>query len=143
MKRIVLLSCSSKKSSSPAKARYLYNSYHFQLSLKYTEKVLKPDKIFILSAKHGLVGLDQHLEPYDKTLKDMNSKQRKAWAKHVLVKLEKVSDLENDEFFILAGNLYKKYLVTSLAHVAGTHIEHLRIGMQNQFFKKKLNGRNS
>jgi cytoplasmic iron level regulating protein YaaA (DUF328/UPF0246 family) len=27
---------------------------------------LKPDQIFILSALHGLVGLDDEIEPYDK-----------------------------------------------------------------------------
>jgi len=52
MKKIVLISCASKKLEVKAKAADLYTSALFKLNLKYARK-LKPDGIFILSAKYG------------------------------------------------------------------------------------------
>jgi len=57
MAKIVLISCSSKKSAHKSKAKNLYISTLFRLSLAYAKK-LKPDKIFILSAKYGLLNLN-------------------------------------------------------------------------------------
>lgn len=66
-KRIALISCVSQKLSQHAKPKELYVSTLFKLNLKYAEK-LEPDEIFILSAKHGLLSLDQQIEPYEQTL---------------------------------------------------------------------------
>jgi len=71
MAKIVLLSCTKSKLDKPAQAQELYSaSPMFQKTLEYG-KELKPDKMFILSAKHHLVPLTKVLEPYDKTLKEM------------------------------------------------------------------------
>ena len=51
MKTIVLISCVSKKKAQKAKAEELYESPLFVKSLAYA-KSLKPDSIYILSAKH-------------------------------------------------------------------------------------------
>ena len=45
--------------------------------LKYAKK-MTPDKIFILSAKHGLLSLSQEIKPYDKTLNNMQSNEIKS-----------------------------------------------------------------
>ena len=94
-KIIALISCVSKKLSHKAKARYLYTSPLFRLNFKFAES-LKPDKIFILSAKYGLIGLDEEIEPYDKTLNMMSSDEIKKWAKNVLNQLGKITDLDNE-----------------------------------------------
>ncbi len=47
-KKIVLISCASKKLAYKSKAEDLYISTLFRLSLAYAEK-LKPDKIFIFN----------------------------------------------------------------------------------------------
>ena len=62
MKKIVLISCASKKAPFKAKAEALYVSPLFVLNLRYA-KSLKPDSIFILSAKYGLLDLDKEIEP--------------------------------------------------------------------------------
>jgi len=67
-----LISCVSKKLDRKAKARELYVSPLFRLNLKYALS-LRPDKIFILSAKYGLIGLNDEIEPYDITLNKMRS----------------------------------------------------------------------
>ena len=66
MAKIVLISCSSKKLPHGAAAKDLYISSLFRLSQRYAQ-TLGAEKIFILSAKHGLLGLNDVIEPYDLT----------------------------------------------------------------------------
>ncbi len=68
MKKIVLISCASKKRDVACKARELYQSTLFKLSLAYAE-TLNADHIFILSALHGVVDLNSIIEPYNITIK--------------------------------------------------------------------------
>ena len=57
-KTIVLIPCVSKKLNYGAKAKDLYISPLFKYSLAYARK-LNPDMIYILSAKHRLVDLNE------------------------------------------------------------------------------------
>lgn len=109
MKKIVLISCVSKKTPHRAKAKDLYISPLFVGNLRYARN-LKPDGIFILSAKYGLLELDREIEPYDTTLKDMSSTQAKVWADKVIEQLRQQADLQSDHFIFLAGERYRKYL---------------------------------
>ncbi|UZQ49968.1 DUF6884 domain-containing protein [Clostridium kluyveri] len=69
MKKIVLISCVSKKLSYPAKAKDMYISQLFKLNFNYAN-FIKADNIFILSAKYGLLKLDKEIEPYNETLNE-------------------------------------------------------------------------
>ncbi|UCD20807.1 MAG: hypothetical protein JSW08_03475 [archaeon] len=109
MKRIVLLSCVSTKLKYRAKTKDLYISPYFKFSLRYARK-LSPDKIFILSAKHGLLNLDDEIEPYNLTLNKMLLKKRKEWANKVLNQLRKVVDFQKDEVIFLTGKRYRELL---------------------------------
>lgn len=80
MRTIVLISCVSKKQAHKAKVKDLYISPLFRKNLAYAQK-LKPDMIYILSAKYGLLDLDTEIEPYDLTLNNMPSNEIKSWAK--------------------------------------------------------------
>jgi len=130
MKKIVLISCVSKKRSLKSKARDLYISPLFKKNLQYAMK-LKPDQIFILSAKYGLVSLDEEIEPYDLTLNTMSVVEVKHWAEGVLRDLTSQTDLRQDQFIFLAGAKYRKYLVENLGHVE-IPFEGLTIGRQLQ-----------
>jgi len=99
---IILISCGGKKRSEISKARDLYISSLFQKSLAFTE-CLNPDHIFILSAKHGLVGLEDTLEPYNHTLNTITRSSLRNWAFNVLEQLSNIADLENDHFLIFSG----------------------------------------
>jgi len=77
----------AKKINKKIKAQDLYISALFQKNLQYA-KSLNPDKIFILSAKYGLLKLDEEIEPYDKTLNRMRSYEIKEWANSVLSQLQ-------------------------------------------------------
>jgi len=127
MKRIVLISCVSKKGTAKAKAKDLYKGPLFANSLAYGIS-LKPDKIFILSALHYLLDLDKEIEPYNVTLsnvpkgkrkaglKILSSTEKKEWGKKVLEQLEKVTDIKKDTFIILAGQSYIKP-IASLSNI--------------------------
>ena len=136
MARIVLISCVSQKLSHKAKARDLYISSLFKYNLKYAES-MNPDKIFILSAEHGLLSPEKEIEPYNQTLNTMRSGEIKGWANNVLKQLNKVVDLHNDEFIFLAGEKYRKYLIPNIANYK-IPLEGLRIGEQLKFLKEKV-----
>ncbi|MGH7990821.1 MAG: DUF6884 domain-containing protein, partial [Limisphaerales bacterium] len=82
MKRIVLISCVKKKLPHKAKAELLYISPLFKGYLRYARS-LKPDGIFVLSAKYELLELEREIEPYNSTLKNMSVVQVRAWADKV------------------------------------------------------------
>lgn len=136
MKKIVLISCVSKKLNHKAKAQDLYVSPLFQKNLRYA-KLLNPDKIFILSAEYGLLDLNRKIEPYEKTLNKMSSTEIKEWANSVISQLQKVSDLDKDDFVFLAGNNYRKFL---LSHIRDYKIPMfgLGIGKQLKWLTKKI-----
>ncbi|MGB9940120.1 DUF6884 domain-containing protein [Methanosarcina sp.] len=135
MAKIVLISCVSKKLPYKAKAKDLYISTLFKYNLKYARS-LSPDKIFILSAKYGLVDSEAEIEPYDKCLINMSSKEIKEWADCVIDQIKKEADLEEDEFIFLAGEKYRKYL---LPHILNYQIplKGLGIGKQLQYLKMR------
>jgi cytoplasmic iron level regulating protein YaaA (DUF328/UPF0246 family) len=130
MRKLVLISCVSKKRPTKSKARDLYISPLFKKNLNYAIK-LAPDQIFVLSAKYGLVGLDDEIEPYDLTLNAMSANEIKQWANGVLRQLSTKADLQHDQFIFLAGAKYRKYLIPHLAHVE-VPLEGLPIGKQLQ-----------
>jgi len=134
MRTVVFISCVSKKLSRPAKAQELYISPLFKLNLAYA-KSLRPDKIFILSARHGLLGLNDRIAPYDTTLNTMPDKKRKVWGGKVMRQLRGKVDLKKDTFVFLAGGRYRKYLMPHMKHVK-VPMMHLGIGKQLHFLKK-------
>lgn len=136
MRRIVLISCVSRKLARNAPARELYISPLFRLNLAYA-KTLCPDATFILSAKHGLLTPDTVIAPYNETLNTKKDADIRAWADTVLKGLEKETDTEKDEFIFLAGERYRRHLVPSLAHVR-IPLQGLGLGKQLQFLKRAL-----
>ena len=136
MAKIVLISCVSKKLNHKSKAQDLYASPLFRKNLLYA-KSLNPDKIFILSSEYGLLDLNREIEPYDKTLNKMSSDEIKEWVNYVLNQLQKVSDLDKDDFVFLAGNNYRKFL---LPHIKNYEIPMfgLSIGKQLKWLTERI-----
>ena len=136
MKRIVLISCVSKKLPYKAKAKDLYISTLFKLNYQYA-KSLNPDKIFILSAKYGLLNPEQEIEPYNETLNTKSTQEIKNWAQEILLDLKKQTDLMIDEFIFLAGTKYRKFLISHIKNYK-VPMEGLTIGRQLSFLKKQF-----
>ena len=145
MKKIVLISCVSKKVSTKARAKDLYKGVLFKYSLKYANS-LKTDKTLILSALHHVLDLETEIEPYDVTLSNVPKHKRKAglkilnreekqeWGKKVIEQLSKLADIENDKFIILAGQEYIKPIINHITHFE-LPLNGLRQGERVKFLK--------
>lgn len=136
MKKIILISCVSKKGSKKTKAKDLYESPLFLKSLAYGQK-LNPDRIFILSAQHHLLDLDTEIEPYNLTLNKMSKADRTTWGDKVIEQLKKVADIKNDKFIILAGQNYLTPIQNSLTNIE-TPLNRKKIGKRLQFLTNQL-----
>lgn len=138
-KRIVLIACSGKKietNGNPIAAEKLYIGPLFKKSLEYA-KLINADKIFILSAKHHLVELDDKLEKYDCYLKTFDIEEKIEWSKTVIKQLKTKVDLENDEFIILAGKDYYRFLKGITYQKLP--LEGMRIGLKLQELNRLIN----
>lgn len=133
---IVLISCVSRKLNHQAKARDLYVSNLFRLNLQYAER-LNPDEILILSAKHGLLSLDEEIAPYDETLKAMPAIQVRQWANCVIEQIKNKCTIGETTFIFLAGEKYRRYLLPHLENVQ-IPLQGLRIGEQLQKLNNEL-----
>ena len=115
-RNIALVACAKQKQSMPCRAAELYApSTLFSLSYIYAKG--NADRVYILSAKYGLVDEDEVIAPYDETLNDMSVDDRKAWSTRVLARLAQVCDVQADHFIILAGRNYYEYLLPGLVQV--------------------------
>lgn len=104
-KKVVLISCSKAKLSAPCEARKLYSASNlFAKSLAYAELI--SSDIYIISAKYGLVRLDEIITPYDETLNDKTQDELAAWGEKVAGQLHALYDVSKTEFVILAGKNY-------------------------------------
>ena len=137
MKKNVLLSCGKGKLGQRAEAGKMYTGDLFTKSLRYAEKKLNPDKLFILSAKYGLLRLDEVIEPYDITLNDMGVAAKRHWADKVLRQLRTHTDIDNDHFVFLVGRNYRDFLISHIVHYS-VPMKGLRIGEQKAWLNKQI-----
>ena len=114
-----------------------FSFYRLSVSAWRVPYKLKPDAIYILSAKHHLLELDSVIEPYDVTLNKMKKNDRLNWGRKVIELLEWKVDLESDRFIILAGNNYILPIKDSLIHIEQPFYK-MRLGERLSFLNKKL-----
>jgi hypothetical protein len=138
MAKVVLLSCTKSKLDKPSPAQDLYSaSPMFKKTLEYG-KSLKPDKMFILSAKHHLVPMTKVLAPYDKTLKDMPSDEKKAWGEETIKQMKSHGlNPQKDNFIFLTGSEYMKPLKEYITHME-TPMEGKRMGERLQWLNSQI-----
>jgi len=135
MKRVVLVTCGAKKKPERSTARDLYIGPYYQACMEYAE-ALRPDHIFILSARYGLLDPDRKISPYDETLNGMGVRERRKWGRQVLEQIKKKFGAGNVEYTILAGAPYWRYLVEELKDVR-LPLKGKRIGKQLQYLRRK------
>lgn len=61
---LIVVSCGSAKTDYTTNAEHLYIGTPFKLAIKYAKSLVPRDQIRILSAKYGLLKLDDLAEPY-------------------------------------------------------------------------------
>ena len=128
--RIALISCSKCRASELYSASTLF-------SLSYEYAKVNADRVYIISAKHGLVGEDEVIEPYDETLNEKTASERQAWSQMVLNQLKQVCDIQRTNFIVLAGKNYYEYLIPYLSHVS-LPLGKLPLGKRIEFLQRNL-----
>ena len=132
---VVLISCVGEKKSRRCKAKDLYDSTWFHYAWRYAQ-TLKPDKVFILSAKYGLVDPETEIDPYEETLNSKSDNDIRIWANAVVNALREKTDLTNDTFTVLAGERYRRHLVNHFRKY-NVPMDGLRIGEQLSWLRQR------
>ena len=109
---VVLISCAKRKQHKPAKAKDLYDSTLFRAQRAFAEKFA--DDWYILSAKYGLLHPETEIEPYEQTLKNAPTSQRRVWSDRVYAELEACTE-PDDLIVVTAGEDYCRFLIPLIA----------------------------
>ena len=89
-------------------ARDVYASPLWKCRRELAERLGVP--WFILSAKHGLLDPETHIEPYDLALADLSPADRWAWSQCVMDQFKDVTaDLTDKTIEVHSGKLYVEY----------------------------------
>jgi hypothetical protein len=65
---LVIVGCGARKRDRPAPAADLYTGPYFRACVATATAIAPRDHVFILSARYGLLALDDPADPYDLTL---------------------------------------------------------------------------
>jgi hypothetical protein len=138
---IGLVACAKTKLDRPAPARELYTSPLFRGSLAYAEQ--RCDRVFILSAKHGLVSPDEVIAPYDETVKRMAQRERQFWAARVLAALQPLLSVDTPILALASGDYLNPIIQAHLATGEGElylrqPLQGMQIGQRLAFLKQSL-----
>ena len=105
---IALIGCVKQKQNIACYACKMYTSPLFKKSYAYALK--HTQKIYILSAKYGLLSPNTIILPYNETLKAKTEHEKKAWAAKVYAQMQKEGISPKDQILFLCGENYCKYL---------------------------------
>jgi hypothetical protein len=102
----------------------------------------KYDEVAILSAEYYLLLPQDIVEPYDKTLKDMSSKEREDWAQETFKQMNRKLNLkEINRVYFHCGEKYRENLIPRLREKGITcevPLANLGIGKQKAWYKGRL-----
>lgn len=133
----VFIGCVKTKQRKICAAEELYISPLFRYSLQYAKTITSPDKIFILSAKYGVLRLHDIIAPYELCLNDMNEKQCKKWAENCIRQMENHNINFNEKAVFLCGEKYRKYIINNFKNNS-IPLKNIPFGKQLKFYKEKL-----
>ena len=138
MKIVALIACTKKKRQGTFEAKYLYDeSPLFRKSYQYAKQIT--DKIYILSAKYGLLKDTDVISTYDETLRNKKKSIKMAWGNKVKQQLKDNFDLANTKFLILAGNDYFEPIENIFIIKPENPLQGLKQGPRQRWLKEHLN----
>ena len=134
MKKFVVIPCGGAKLDQPAPARDLYIGSMFRDQLATALTMTTPEQIRILSAKHGLIALDEIVAPYDLKM----GQKASVTSETLAAQLDAM--LPRNETYIIDALLPKAY-AAALEAATADHIENhfhgcAGIGYQKQVLKQ-------
>lgn len=106
---IAFISCVKTKKPYARKAIELYDSPLFKKSVEYARKN-GVERIYIISAKHGLIPAEKVIAPYEETLNGKSDKHLKHWAYKVIKQADAIGIRRDEEILLLGGENYLKYI---------------------------------
>ena len=134
--KVALVSCVKSKRTTPAPAEELYISPLFLKSRAAAQAMC--DRWFILSAEYGLLPPTTVVAPYERTLKAMGKREKKAWAQGVYGQMSEAGLLSPSVSFVwFAGRDYKADLSSLLTgHPQEDPMQDLSIGYRLQWLTR-------
>lgn len=139
MRDLVLVSCGALKRSEPSPAARLYTGPLFRLQLELARQWAKDRDIRILSAKHGVLELDEVVRPYDETLTGARAHKRREWEAKVGPQLRQfMPDRKYERIVGLLPAAYTHFhsITPRLLPLRG-----LAIGQRKQLLRRAIDGR--
>lgn len=138
MTPLVVLACGAQKRPEASPALELYTGPLFASARRWALSITSRDRIFVLSALHGLVPADQVLEPYDQRIKPTRETVDR------VVDQADALDLFAGPVYFAGGELYRLTLilagldVRAVSHVLPPGRETRGIGAQRAWFSRNL-----
>jgi len=135
---IALVGCSSSKLKQPAPARQLYTSQLFRAAIALAE--FRHDVVYVISAKHELVALDQVIAPYDLVISAIAKEWRTIWGVRVWDSILRRHQNVDRQVFIYAGKDYARPIERAGFHQAAFHepLAKMQVGQRLQWLKQQL-----
>lgn len=135
---IGLVGCSGPKLEAPAPARQLYTSPLFRLALALAEH--RHDVVYVISAKHELIALDQVVAPYDLTMKDVAKERRATWGVRVWMMIQHHHPRVDRQIYIYAGKDYARPIRCAGFNRATFHepLARMQIGQRLRWLREQL-----
>lgn len=127
----IIIPCGAKKVSKKTTADKMYVGSYFKMNLKFALSVAPRSKIFILSAKHGLISLNTVLEPYNLKMGEPGSVS----AQTIKKQAEELN--LDDKIYALGGSLYVEALRSAGLKVKAITMG-LGMGRQMQLLKQNM-----
>lgn len=110
--QVALVGCGKAKLQHRAPAHELYTGSLFKAHLK--EAAANTSHVYVVSALHGLLQLDEQVDPYDATLLEKPLAERVAWGQKVMDSLARLYPAGGVELLVYAGRSYADPLRAAL-----------------------------
>lgn len=114
---IILIGCGRRKKSGTHKAKNLYSSKRFKISLSIAENLCT--NFFIVSGKHGLLAPEEDIECYDLDLRKQSDAYKADWGLKIV---EQLLEFRDRKITILADEDYAG-LIFSANVVSGSKLD--------------------
>ena len=138
MKNVYLIACSKRKQNYPCAAEEMYlpsNLYSASLAYALERVVEKENQIHILSTKHGLLGLSDIIDPYEKEKIGNTKNEVIIWGMEVFRRLQEIHDIGNTNFIFLAGANYVNSFSSYLFHFE-TPLSGMQLGPRTSWLQR-------
>ncbi len=135
---LVFIGCGKKKNYLTCEAKNMYLGNYFSTCLQYAKTLTSENNIYILSAKYGVLHLNDIISPYNFTLNEATKEQYTEWKNKVLNQFKVLNITGKEEVTFLCGKNYYKELLSYFGNVHIPLKEYSGMGYQISFMKKQI-----